>query len=340
MNHFRGFLLAIGRVATKATADALSRYASADFIRWNDTARILASPLYFFHTAQRPFILAHHEQKLDGMTAVLAELPDSPVVYTVREPISHLRSMAKTFLTMHVCHNFETTIRRIEAGRSIVEMMAPNITLWTSFIDYMAPYRAIEPYPKLVLDISDFSEAKFAGTIETICDLFHAPAKSPVVWDGLANSPADTFFNHYRMPLKVLDRDMELAFTGQAVEASYHALTGNLLPLGAFTLEGLEALLGHSAPVYVHTAAPAMLSYSELQREQESFAALLSNAEIRQSLASKIMTDYKIVETIVAAEQEKLEALMIECYHARYEQDMQRFLEANPTLSDKWQTAS
>jgi hypothetical protein len=340
MNHFRGFLLAIGRVATKATADALSRYASADFIRWNDSARIMASPLYFFHTAQRPFILTQHEQNLEAMTAILAELPASAIVYTVREPISHLRSMAKTLLTMHICHAFEATTQRIQNGHGIVELMAPNITLLTSFIDYMRRYRAIEPYRKLVLDISDFSETRFTNTIATICDVFQAPAKGQVSWEGLANSTADTFFNHYRLPLQLLDREMVLAFTAQPVEASYHALPGNLLPLGAAVLEGLEALLGPDMPIHVHAAAPGLLSYSELQREQETFATLLGNKDVRQSLAAKILTDYQIVEAIVAAEQNKLAAMMIECYHQRYEPDMQRFLDANPAIADKWQAAT
>ncbi|MDR3527158.1 MAG: hypothetical protein P4L57_07735 [Rhizomicrobium sp.] len=339
MNHFRGFLLAIGRVATKATADALSRYASADFIRWNDSAKIMASPLYFFHTARRPFILTQHEQNLEAMSAILAELPASPIVYTVREPIAHLHSMAKTLLTMHVCHNFEATSLRIARGQSVVELLLPHIEQWTSFIDYMRRFRAIERYQKLVLDISDFSQSRFAGTIEDICDMFGAPCKAPVSWDGLANSAADTFFNHYRMPLSLLDREMILAFTAQPVEASYNALPGNLLPLGQVVLEGLEGLLGPSAPIHVHAAAPTMLSYSELHREQDSFAALVSHPGIRQSLASKILGDYQTVETIVAAEQDALAALMIDCYHQRYEPDMQLFVDANPAIADKWQTA-
>jgi hypothetical protein len=338
MQHLKGILLSIGRVATKAVADTISRHTDTDVLSWKDTERVLSSPRYYLLGSARPFVLIYHSQLyFEKFKWLINELPDRPIAFSVRDPIEGLKAYARATLLAFISGHYQEYLDLMDRGQLLTLSPAAVERDFVPVVNYWKFWQAIESHPNMVVDFSDFGEARFSETMTRICDFLDLDITTPIAWSGRSNTEFDTFLINYQLPLNFLDRDVKLFFSREEEEGNVSRNGPGLLPVGTFQSERLDAVLGPGTPLHVHMRADDMLSFSEYRREKEAFTAFACNPQVKDQLAGKLLTDFEVIKTLADAQRESVEQQFLEKFSKTYEADLLQFLRAHPWLEEKWQ---
>lgn len=335
MMNLRGFLWSMGRCATKAVSETISRATEAEATSWIDTPRMAAAPHYFLRTYPMPFVLTlHHPQQCDAFAALVAAHRNLPVVLTLRDPIANLESYAKTFFTSFVARRVDEATKRASAGVSVLaainpkaldEWLMPTADLWRQ-------YSAVKDSPHLILDFSALQEAGFVETMTRVCDFLRLAVKSPIVWTSEANTECDRFLVGYVRTFALFDRRLELRFS----RWPDHWSESGLVTLGTLESAVLEEMMGAAGPLYVHAKTDQLLTEGRLAREREAFAALLAEPGMSDKIAAQVAADCRQVAAIVARELPALQEALIKRFMATSRDGVRRLLKLHPDLETHW----
>ena len=329
----------MGRSGTKVIIDTINNHTDAEQLSWIDTPRFIDAPNYFFSLYPGRFGLTLH---LCHQTAIyenmLRLMRATPVVLTVRDPVAHLRSYARLFLNSYVARRIDGAVAYVRSGKTIVSSV--NLKQLDEdhvpTFDYWRHWSAIKNSPHMIVEFGDLGEARFVRTLNDVCDLFGLERKSPITWPGIANSASDGFIFNYAREFPILDRNLELRFT------RWKSLSNEpgLVTLGTLRSPLLDIAFGANTELTVQAKADTLLTYGSIAREQEAFALLLSDAEMKDNIAAVIAEDYDIVGQLVDREIDAMHDVLLRKYNATCREGVEKFLREHPAIAEKWSMAA
>lgn len=339
MTNLKGFLWSMGRCGTKALVETITDCTSADAPSWVDTPRLVDASGYFLKSYPNSFVVTlHFPQHYASYVSLLNQFRDRPVVLTVREPISNLKSYAKVFLNSYISRRVNDVIAHVARGGTVVGAIQPVVfDQWVvPIVDYWQHWSAICGSPNMVVDVTDLDESRFVDTMTDICDFLGLERTRPVAWQGVGNRECDNFFVGYAREFTILGRKMELRFS------RWNNLWSEpgLVTLGALRAPELDGLLGEGVPLYVHAKADRLLTAGSIDRERDAFSALLGEPSLSGPLAVEIVRDHDLVRSLVQNELETLQRLLIAKYKAAYSQSVEKFVMEHPALRERWSDMS
>lgn len=325
----------MGRCATKAVSETITRATGAEATSWVDTPKFIESPNYFLRTYPAPFVVTlHHPQLCDAFAALVAAHRDVPVVFTVRDPVANLESYAKTFLTSFVARRVDEAAKLAAQGGSVAgsinpqaldQWLMPTANLWRQ-------YNAVKDSPHLLVDFSELREPQFVATMERICDFLKLERRAPIAWASESNTDCDRFLVGYMRKFSLFDRALELRFTRWN---DYWGEFG-LVTLGALKSPVLSEMLGGDDTLIVHAKADQVLTEGRIAAEREAFAALLAEPGVSDKIAAQIIKDFKQTTGLVDRELTQFQDKLVRQFMRTSRDGVRRFLKAFPALETQW----
>ncbi len=334
MSQLQGFLWSMGRCATKAVADTISAHTPAHATSWVDTTQMMKSPAYYIKHAPVPLVMTlHHPQYCDTFGKLTQQFADAPVVHTVRDPISNLKSFAKTFLTSFVARRVDEAGQLSAQGKSVADAINPAaLEEWLlPTADLWRQYNAYKNSPHLIVDFADLGEDHFVGTMEEIIGFLGLTIETPITWTTEANTECDRFFVGYQRSFTLMDKKLDLQFSRWPNHWGEFGMT----TLGELRSEALREVCGDD-PIYIHIASDQLCTFGRLDYECATFAAYMAEDAVREAIAHQVATDYANTAEIVAKDLTGLQSRLIAKFEKTSRNGVKRFLKLKPELEARW----
>lgn len=333
--HLKGFLWSVGRCGTKAFVEAINGHTDARSLNWIDSPNVVESPEYFGRLATGGFVPTLHQPQLcDKFAQLVQSYPDLPVVYSVRDPISNLRSFAEVFLSSFIGRRIDEIAAFEKKGGAVEKTFNPELLdqLVLPSADIWGHYKGFKDSPHLIVEFSEIGEASFVETMTRVNEFLGLETTTPIVWPGVSNRGCDKFFVFYTRAFQLFDRNINLYFT----RWKDYWPEQNLKKIGTLKSTALDPVIGEGEELQVLASTSQLCTEDLWAFEMEAFDTLFSDAAAADKIADQVVADYEYVTQTVAREAPAIKNKLCAKFDKTYRNGVRRFLKEHPDYLDLW----